>query len=101
MLIAKSYYAFIITYRLAFESIDREEMFHWVIVDEFFDLIFLAEILIKFNRPYYDANNVLETDRRKIAKNYLKGYFFVDLLMLFPISLVKYNSRNWPRNSNE
>jgi hypothetical protein len=101
MLIAKSYYAFIMTYRLAFESINRSEQFHWVVIDECFDLIFLAEILINFNKPYYDENNVLETSRKKIAKNYLKGYFAVDVLMLFPISLVKYNSRNRPRSSNE
>ena len=59
MLIVKSYYAFVVTYRLAFEAIDGTEKLYWVIIDSLTDLIFLIDIAIHFNRPYYDENNVL------------------------------------------
>lgn len=59
MFLLKSYYAFVVTYRLAFESIEksRKEKIYWVVTDELMDLLFLIDIIITFNRPYYDDNN--------------------------------------------
>ena len=64
MVICKNYYAFVLTYRLAFEAIDSSEKLHWVVIDEFMDVIFLIDILITFNKPYYDSSNFLQTDRK-------------------------------------
>lgn len=96
MFLLKCFYAFVVTYRLAFEAADMniKEKFGWVIVDEIMDGLFLIDILITFNKPYYDENNIIVTDRRKIAKQYVKTWFFIDLIMLFPTSLFKYRSRN-------
>jgi hypothetical protein len=57
--VLKLYYAFVVTYRLAFENIDKanKEKLFWVVVDMFMDLLFLIDIMITFNRPYYDENN--------------------------------------------
>ena len=57
--VLKFYYAFVVTYRLAFENIDKanKEKLFWVVVDMFMDLLFLIDIMITFNRPYYDENN--------------------------------------------
>jgi len=90
------YFAFVVTYRLAFENIDKDnkEKLMWVIVDFIMDFMFLIDIIITFNKPYYDENNLLVTDRKMIANNYLASWFFMDLIMLTPMSYFKYTSRN-------
>jgi hypothetical protein len=92
----KMYFAFIVTYRLAFENIDKDnkEKLMWVTVDFIMDFMFLIDIIITFNKPYYDENNLLVTDRKMIANNYLASWFFIDLIMLTPFSYFKYTSRN-------
>jgi hypothetical protein len=59
MVMLKGYYAFVVTYRLAFESIEKtnKEQLYWVVMDEFMDLLFFVDIIITFNKPYYDENN--------------------------------------------
>jgi len=96
MFLLKCFYAFVVTYRLAFEAADMniKEKLSWVIVDEIMDGLFLIDIFITFNKPYYDENNLIVTDRGKIAIHYVKTWFFIDLIMLFPTSLFKYRSRN-------
>lgn len=41
-----------------------KEKLGWVIVDEIMDGLFLIDILITFNKPYYDESNIIVTDRR-------------------------------------
>jgi hypothetical protein len=96
LFVLKSYFAFVVTYRLAFENIDktRKEKDMWVAIDFIMDFSFLIDIVITFNKPYYDENSLLVTDRKQIANNYLASWFFVDLLMLVPMSYFKYKSRD-------
>ena len=96
LFLLKIYYAFIVTYRMAFENIDktRKEHLYWVIVDFIMDFMFLIDILITFNKPFYDENSLIVTNRRKIALRYLASWFIVDLVMLLPLSYFKYTSRN-------
>jgi hypothetical protein len=51
MLFAKTFVAFLMPYRLAFES---QETLFWVLFDEFIDFIFFIDIIVIFNLPYYD-----------------------------------------------
>lgn len=94
----KIYYAFIVTYRLAFENIDksRKEHLYWVVIDFIMDFMFLIDIIITFNKPFYDENSLIVTDRKQIASNYMSSWFFVDLIMLVPMSYFKYTSRDMP-----
>lgn len=43
-----------------------------------------------FSISYYKRGN-LETDRILIAKNYIKTYFFIDLVSAFPVELISVN----------
>lgn len=52
-----------------------------------FDLWFIFEILINFTTGFYDKG-ILIMNRKAICKNYIKGWFFVDAMSSFPMSLV-------------
>ena len=64
-----------------------------VVYDEFCDLLFFIDILIKFNTAIYSESRLV-TDRKTIAKAYLQSWFFVDLILCFPLSYLKYRSFN-------
>ena len=51
--------------------------FTWFCVDLLFDAVFLADVVITFNMAYSDRGNSWVTDRRAIARTYIKGWFFV------------------------
>jgi hypothetical protein len=46
------------------------------------------DIIIIFNSAYYDLDMNLIDDRKKIVKNYLKGWFAVDFLAIIPFDQV-------------
>ena len=55
-------------------------------LDNIIDIFFLIDFLINFNLAYYDDNNNLITDRKKIFYNYLYGYLFLDLISSIPLN---------------
>ncbi len=62
--------------------------FTWFCVDLLFDAVFLADVVITFNMAYSDRGNSWVTDRRAIARTYIKGWFFVDLIASFPFDML-------------
>ena len=72
-------------YRLAY--ID-EESTAWVVSELGVDSFFLLDMLFSFFSAYYDATDVLVDARRTIACNYLRGWFWVDFLAVFPVGLI-------------
>jgi len=50
----------------------------WVILDYVFDVLFGLDIIINFVSAYHDKNNRLVVDFKRIAKNYLFGWFLID-----------------------
>ena len=87
-----------IPFKLAFME-DNEDWFY-VIYDLFLDLLFFTDILIRFNTPIYSQGRLI-TDRKLIARNYFKTWFFFDLIACLPMSYIRKNSEHWPRGSNE
>ena len=54
--------------------------------DSFVDASFFTDILLTFNTAYKDASTeALITDRYVIAKNYLKIWFWIDLISSIPL----------------
>ena len=53
-----------------------------------FMAIFVLDILLNFNLAFYNERDDLVTDRRLIAKNYLRCMFWVDLIGVFPFYLI-------------
>jgi hypothetical protein len=50
--------------------------------------IFLIDIVVNFRLVYYDDDNELVLDEKKIARHYLKGTFWRDFVGVFPFYVV-------------
>lgn len=77
---------FIVPYRLAFSPDDTIE---WVIAYYLIDLMFLIDVFLCFVTTYTDSYKQIEiTNHKKIAFHYLKGWFLIDILSIFPFDLI-------------
>ena len=57
-------------------------------VSEYVTTVFFGlDIVFNFNKAHFDQNEKLVTNRREIAKKYLRGWFFVDFISFFPFFL--------------
>lgn len=73
-----------VPYRLAL--IEHDNM-GWIIINGFIDICFLVDILVIFNRPIFDDNFFLVTNRKIIGKQYIKGWFLIDILAIIPFDV--------------
>ncbi|KAL4218255.1 Potassium voltage-gated channel subfamily H member 7 [Mactra antiquata] len=62
-----------------------------VIIDLIVDLMFIADILINFRTTYLHNGEVV-TDQKKIAINYVKGWFVIDTIAAVPFDLLLFGS---------
>ena len=46
------------------------------------------DIIVNFNLAYYDNRSKLVYDRRDISRNYMKFWFWIDLVSVFPFYIV-------------
>jgi hypothetical protein len=90
--------AFYIPFKCAFED---EPSWSTVYFDFYLDLVFFIEILITFNMPLYDQKSRLVTDRKVIAIKYLRTFFILDLVFLFPFSYYRKISATTPRDKDD
>ncbi len=58
------------------------------IIDNIIDFIFILDIFINFFTAFYNFDEVLISDSKSIYKNYLKTWFFIDLLSAIPIKTI-------------
>lgn len=76
----------IVPYRIGFQ-IETTDAYFWA--DVVMDTLFLVDIAIRFNTAYQDEKSeMLVLDREKIAKNYLKLWFWIDLASSFPFGII-------------
>ena len=73
--------AFYIPFRLAFVN-ELDET--WMVVENMVTLSFVLSICINFVTAYYTPEGVLVFDCIKVAKNYAKGFFMIDLIATIP-----------------
>ena len=59
----------------------------WYILENCSDIIFFLDIGVTFNSAYYDDEMKLIQNRTIISLNYLKSWFFLDLVACFPVQL--------------
>ena len=69
-----------IPFRLAFNVPSVQG---WAILEATINIIFIIDILINFNTAFYKKGNLV-TSRKTIALNYLKFWFWLDLVASFP-----------------
>ena len=65
----------------------------WESINYSIDLLFFIDILIIFNSATYNEDFELNQDRCRLAKAYLKSWFFVDIVAILPLDLMT-NSGN-------
>lgn len=83
----------IVPYRLAFVD---EEPIQWTVAYYVFDFIFLIDMTICFFTTFKDELRQVEiTSHKLIAKNYLKSWFVIDFLSIFPFDLVLEGNGNF------
>lgn len=76
------YTAIFVPFKIAFIE---EDPFALVIIEASVDTLFGIDIFINFISAIEDpVTNQVITDHKSIAKNYLKGWFWLDLLACFP-----------------
>ena len=76
----------IVPYRLAFYP---EQSSGWVYFYLIMDFCFLLDIIVTFFTSVPDDATCTEiTDRKEIAKLYLKGWFWIDSISIFPFDLI-------------
>jgi hypothetical protein len=73
----------IIPFRVAFINFSDAEA-SWLPIDITFDVFFGLDIVINFILVQVDHKNRLITSYSKIAKNYLQGFFLIDLVSVIP-----------------
>ena len=82
------YVATIMPYNIAFVDYDTNSS--WFYIDTIVDFCFISDVIIHSISGYYDEDNKLVTNRKKIFLTYLKGWFIIDIVASFPFNIVDY-----------
>jgi len=79
---------FILPFEVAFEPSSLQTQTYRSI-NYIFDVVFILDILFNFRTTISDFITGEEiTDSKKIAMNYIKGRFFLDLLAAIPFEMI-------------
>ena len=82
----------IVPFRLAFFPEDDTT---WVIIYVVIDSQFLVDMILTFFTALVDMETqAVTTDKSKIAKSYMKTWFFVDLISILPIDMINMAGTN-------
>lgn len=76
--------AVVLPYQIAYVEEDTTE---WLVIYYFIDMMFTCDIVLSFLTSYKDNyKQTIVTSHKLIALNYLKGWFWIDTLSVFPFS---------------
>ena len=76
----------VVPWRLAFYD---ENSFNWMIAYFSIDFFFLLDIILTFFTSVSDDQNIGEiVNKKQIAIIYLKSWFWVDLISIFPLDMI-------------
>lgn len=82
------YCATISPYVIAFVDSDNPNMYTFSIIDKIIDLSFLIEIILNFFTVYEDVEDNIIKNHKKIIYNYLKLWFLLDVITIFPFDYI-------------
>ena len=51
-----------------------------IVIEYIIDVLFVSDIFINFISAYHDGDHIIVTNHCKIAKNYITGWFFIDII---------------------
>jgi hypothetical protein len=75
-------------WRIAFADLSIDEPIEWLAINYSIDCFFFVDILVIFNSSYHDDDFNIVEDRKQIAKQYLQGWFTLDLLAIMPFDVL-------------
>ena len=78
--------SFSVGFELVITSLNNSTLYRGISVTG--DVIFLFDILVQFRTTYFSVEGEEVREWKKIAKRYMKGMFFIDLIATIPWSLV-------------
>lgn len=90
------YTATVMPFKFAFIEDDSD----WLVLEIMIDLLFFLDVIITFFSAYYDDAGNIITDRRKIALNYIKTWFFIDILACIPFDLITMGTNDEEQNTD-
>lgn len=67
---------------------DLDQIAGIVATNYIIDILFFFDIIINFNSVVQDSQSNNISDRKEIAKLYLKGWFLIDVVSIFPFDLL-------------
>ena len=70
------------------------EPLEWTIINVFIDSCFGIDIIIVFCSAFYSSEYVIVEDRCEIARDYVKSWFIIDFISIFPIDSLMKNDNN-------
>lgn len=56
-------------------------------IEWFLDVVFLVDTVLNFVTAYFDSRESLVDNRKQIACNYLRSWFWVDLISVLPLKV--------------
>lgn len=74
-------------YTIPFENVNTISM-AYTDIELMINLVFIVDLSLSFFTAFEDESGEMVTSKSRIVKNYLKGWFFLDLVSSIPISLV-------------
>lgn len=82
------YVAILVPYRIGFDvNVPILSPGWWW--ELFVNVYFIADLILNFYTGYYDADDMLEMRKNKVAQNYLTFWFWIDCVSCFPIDYVQ------------
>jgi hypothetical protein len=72
-------------YRIAFIETDS---LNWLIVESAIDCVFGIDMILNFCFAYFDSKDEVVDLKQRIALKYLRGWFWIDFITVFPISQI-------------
>ena len=99
MAILLAYVITILSVRLCFRPNPRMTGFaelrayesDWLLLDLLVDGLLIIDIVVNFMSAYENVAGMLYSNRVVIAKRYMKGWFVVDILSIFPANIAIFN----------
>lgn len=64
--------------------VDDTQFVVYTYLEYAFDLLFFCDIVINFVSAYYDEDYILNDSVKVIANNYLRTWFIIDIIAIFP-----------------
>jgi hypothetical protein len=90
MILLLAYVATFVPFNICFNLDFTGELSTMDIVDAIVDILFAVDIVINFLSTYEDpATQIPVIDIKKIASNYITGWFLIDIIAVFPTQIIE------------